>query len=254
MFDIILSRRMVRRGNGDRVSVEVEQRVEHPDVVARRRAKEVGRALAADIPGVRVASSTGGFLTLEPGRPVALHGEPGSGCTRIGLSLLAETARQAPVVAVDVRGWISPLAAWDAGIPPGRFVVVRADHTTWSGVVGSLMDGIRAAYVEVPAGTPDTVLRRIVATARAKRVGLALRPLRGRIPAGLAHLALDVQGVEWVDPPEGHGHLRTRTVRAHASGKGVSGIERVIEVEDNGTDAVRVVAGLAAAPARRSAG
>lgn len=236
------------------MSVEVEQRVEHPDVTARRQAQEVGRSLAAEIPGVRMTSSTRGLLSLEPGRPVVLHGEPGSGLTRIGLSLLAETARQAPVVAVDVRGWISPLAAWDAGIAPGRFVVVRADHTTWSSVVGSLMDGIRAAYVEVPAGTPDTVLRRVVATARAKRVGLALRPLRGRVPAGIGHLVLDVEGIDWADLPAGHGHLRTRTVRAHASGKGVSGIERVIEVEDDGTDAVRVVAGLAAPTVRRSAG
>lgn len=236
------------------VSVEVEQRVEHPDVAARRRAKEVGRSLAAEIPGVRMASLVGGLLSLEAGKPVALHGPPGSGLTRIGLSLLVETARQAPVVAVDVRGWVSPLVAWDAGIPPGRFVVVRADHTTWSSVVGSLMDGIRAAYVEVPVGTPDTVLRRVVATARAKRVGLALRPLRGRLPAGLAHLVLDIEGIEWADLPAGHGHLGSRTVRLRASGKGVSGIERVIEVEDDGTDALRVVAGMAAAQARRSAG
>lgn len=236
------------------MSVEVEQRVVHPDVAARRRAAEVGRSLAADLPGVRMASSSGGLLVLEPGRPVALHGPPGSGLTRIGLSLLAETARQAPVVAVDVRGWVSPLAAWDAGIPPGRFVVVRADHGTWTSVVGSLMDGIRAAYVEVPEGIPDTVLRRIVATARAKRVGLALRPLRGTVPTGLAHLALAIEGVDWAGVPHGHGHLGARTVRLRASGKGVSGIERVIEVEDDGTDPVRVVAGLATASARRSAG
>lgn len=238
------------------MAVEVEQRVEgpHPDVAARQRVREVGRALAADLPGMRIAASSGGLLSLAPGRPVALHGPPGSGLTRIGLSLLAETARQAPVVAVDVRGWVSPAAAWEVGIPPGRFVVVRADLATWSSVVGSLMDGIRAAYVEVPEGIPDGVVRRIVATARAKRVGLVLRPLRGRVPAGLAHLLLEAEGVVWADAPRGHGHLAGRTIRLRASGKGVSGIERIVEVEDDGTDALRMVARMAATQARRSAG
>jgi hypothetical protein len=43
-------------------------------------------------------------------------------------------------------------------------------------------------------------------------------------------------------------------LRMEASGKGALGMNRLIEVRDDGSDVVRVVADVAAAPVRRAAG
>ena len=51
----------------------------------------------------------------EPGRVLGLVGPPGSGLTRLGLSLLADPARRGPVAVVDVRGWLCPPAAGRPG-------------------------------------------------------------------------------------------------------------------------------------------
>ena len=186
---------------------------------------------------------------------MALHGPPGSGLTRVGLGLLADAARQAPVVAVDVRGWISPLAAWEVGIAPERFVVVRdvSEHL-WPTVLGALVDGVRAVYAEVPAGTPAVVVRRVAATVRARRVGLVLRPLRGEVPAGVAHLVVDADDVSWSGVGAGVGHLSGRSIALRARGKAVAGIERTIEVDDHGAHPVHLVGRMAAPAARRTAG
>ncbi len=194
------------------------------------------------------------MFVLSPGRTVGLHGAPGSGLTRLGLAMLVEASLQAPVVAVDTRGWMSPLAAWEVGIRPERFVVVRPDHTTWAQVIGSLMDGVGAVYAEVPRGIPDTVLRRMVAMARKQRVGLILRPLHGHLPAGLTHLTVEAMGIEWEGAGRGHGHIRRRSLRVVASGKAAAGAERTIEIEDDGTHTLRVVGRVASAAARRTAG
>ena len=66
-----------------------------------------------------------GLLALEPGRVVGLTGPVGTGMTRLGLSLMAETARRGPVAFVDARGWFCPLSAWESGIEPERLAVVR---------------------------------------------------------------------------------------------------------------------------------
>lgn len=238
------------------MALDVERRDggTHPDVAERVHKTAVRRDLATLIHAPRLRGDGGGLLVLTPGRAVGLHGMPGSGLTRLGLAMLVEASLQAPVVAVDVRGWISPLAAWEVGIRPGRFVVVRPDLTTWAQVVGSLMDGIGAVYAEIPRGIPDSVLRRVVAVARRQRVGLILRPLHGYLPSGLVHLSLEAEAIEWEGAGQGHGHLRRRSLRVTVSGKGASGIERMIEVEDDGTNPVRVVGRMAAAAVRRTAG
>ena len=51
-------------------------------------------------------------LSVQTGRVIGLVGAPGMGLTRVGLSLLAEPSRIAPVAYVDVRGWFHPPAAW----------------------------------------------------------------------------------------------------------------------------------------------
>lgn len=213
------------------------------------------RALAErlDRPELRTADDR--LLTLQPGQVVALHGDPGSGLTRVGLALLADVARQAPVVAVDVRGWISPLGAWEVGIPPERFVLVRdVDAAHWPQVLGALLDGVKAVYAELPAGVPAPVVRRAAAAARARRVGLVLRPLRGTIPAGVAHLTLESVDVHWEGAGPGVGHLGERRLGLRAAGKAVAGTERHLRLDDDGTHPLHLVGRMAPATPRRTAG
>jgi hypothetical protein len=194
-----------------------------------------------------------GLLAAAPGRVMGLEGPPGYGVTRLGLSMLS--AHPGTVAVVDVRGWLSPLAAAEAGVRLEGLVVVRCpDKSRWAQVTAALLEGLGAVYAEVPVGINDQLLRRLGALARARRAALLLRPLRGALPSGLAHLRLQGEAVEWEGTGVGHGRLGRRRLLLRAGGKGVGGVERRIEVEDDGTDAVRVVPGLAAAPPRRAAG
>lgn len=187
---------------------------------------------------------TGGneVLTLQPGRVTELTGDPGTGLTRLGMRLLATHSHTASVVAVDTRGWLSPLAAWEAGVIAERLVIVRCDDPVlWPKVVAALLEGVRAVYVEVPGRARERDLRRLGALARARRVAVAMRSMGTGLPIGLAHLRLRALGVTWEGADRGHGRLKKRRLVLEASGKGVAGVTRRFEVEDDGTDAVRVV-------------
>ncbi len=83
---------------------------------------------------------------------------------------------------------------------------------------------------------------------------MLLRPLGGELPAGVAHLRFRAVGVTWEGPTAGHGRLVGRRLTLEAAGKGAAGIEQLIEVEDDGEDAVRLVSRLAAPPVGRAAG
>ena len=96
-------------------------------------------------------------------------------------------------------------------------------------------------------------MRRLAALARSRRSALLLRPLSGDLPAGVTYVRLRGREVVWEGPDAGHGRLTDRRLMLEASGKGMFGIERVIEVEDDGTDAVHMVSRLATAPAGRAA-
>lgn len=194
-------------------------------------------------------------LAAEPGRVVGLVGPAGFGLTRLGLAMLAHPSGAGRVAVIDVRGWLSPEAAWEVGIEPDRLVVVRCDDLSlWPRVAAALVEGLPAVYAEVPVGVTDAVLRRLGALARSRRSALLLRPVRGGLPSGLAHLHLDAREVAWAGVERGHGRLGRRRLSLLARGRATRGIERTVEVEDDGTHAVRVVSGLAVAPAGRAAG
>lgn len=196
-----------------------------------------------------------GILELSPGRLVEMVGEPGSGLTRLGMRMLAEHSRVAPVVVIDTRGWVSPAAAWEAGIDPERLIVVRCpDPLLWPKVTAALLEGVRALYVEVPARFREQDLRRLAALARARRTAVAMRSAGGGLPGGMAHLRLRAIGVTWEGADMGHGRLGRRRLVLEASGKGVGGISRIIEVEDEGTDALRLVSNVVFDQARRAVG
>ncbi len=197
----------------------------------------------------------GGLLVLQPGRPVELTGQVGFGMTRLGYSMLAAPSQVSPVVAIDVRGWMSPLAAWEVGVVPDQLVVVRcADPSMWPRVAATVFEGVQTVYAEVPPGVSDRDLRRLAALVRARGVRLALRPVRGSLPQGIGFLKLRADGIEWEGVGEGHGRLTKRRLTVEASGKGAAGMNRSIEVEDDGSDLVRVVSDVAPLPARRAVG
>ena len=195
------------------------------------------------------------LLAAQPGRVVAMEGPTGLGLTRLGLTMLASASEKAPVVAVDARSWLCPVAAWEVGVVVDKLTILHCnDRLMWPKVMATLIEGVRTIYAEVPNGIHDQVIRRLAALVRARDTALILRPLEGSLPAGVSYLDVKAVGVEWEGPEAGHGRLRTRRVRLELTGKGVSGMRRRIEVEDDGTHAMRVVSRLAAQAARRAAG
>lgn len=213
--------------------------------------------IAAPAPGL---AGDRDLLDLQPGRITELVGAPGTGLTRLGLKLLALHSRIAPVVALDTRGWISPEAAWETGVLAERLVVVRCDDPLlWPKVTAALLQGVRAMYAEVPSRVRDQDLRRLAALARARRAAVAMRAMGSGLPGGVAYLRLRAVGVTWEGANRGHGKLTKRRLVLEATGKGAAGIARRFEVEDEGTDTVRVVSdvvvdGRSANAARRAVG
>lgn len=195
------------------------------------------------------------LLALQPGRVTGLIGHPGFGLTRLGLTMLASREQYGMVAYLDVRGWLSPPAAWEAGVSPERLVVVRCDDpVSWARVASHLLEGVVAVYAEVPAHIKPAHLHKLVALARSRKTPLVLRPLQGDLPGGMAHLRLEARQVIWEGVDRGHGRLTHRRLVFEASGKAMQGMTRLIEVEDDGTNAMRLVSGLAAAPPGRAAG
>jgi hypothetical protein len=179
--------------------------------------------MAEPVATTTVTDGEGGLPALEPGRVVGLEGPPGTGLTRLGFTLLAVPALTTPVVALDVRGWLSPLAAWEAGVPPDRLVVVRCpDRSLWPQVTAALLEGMGAVFAEVPPGVGEQQLRRLTALNRARRGALVLRPLQGELPPGISSLRLRVSaGAKWEGVDQGRGRLRTGHLRIDIAGKGI---------------------------------
>jgi len=199
-------------------------------------------------------TDVGSILQLGPGQIAGLSGVPGSGLTRVGLSLIAPYASMGSVAYLDVRGWMNPAAAWELGIDPDRLVVVRnGDVVTWGSVVATLLSGVKGVYAEVPNGVRETVIRNLAAKARANRTPLVLRPLSGVVPSGVANLRLEAREVSWEGTDAGHGQLLRRRTVLEASGKSARGIQRTIEIEDDGTNDLRVVPDMGIAATRRLA-
>jgi len=159
---------------------------------------------------------------LSPGKIVGLEGPAGWGLTRLGLSLLAAPSQVGTVVVIDVRGWFSPLAAWQVGVNRHRLVVVRcAERRLWARVTAAVLEGVAAVYAEIPAGVGENDLRRLAALTRARKAGLVLRPLRGSLPPWITHMRVRGNGVDWTGPDQGHGRLLQRQLSMEISGKSI---------------------------------
>lgn len=224
-----------------------------------------------------LGGQTNDFLTLQPGRITELVGLSGSGLTRLGLGLLAKPSLEGSVVVIDTRGWISPEAAWEAGVEAESLVVVRCNEIPlWTKVTAAILEGVPALYAEVPVGVKDQELRRLAALARARKTLVAFRPLGVGLPSGVSHLRLRALGVTWEGADQGHGKLTRRRLLLEASGKGAAGTTQRFEAEDGGrkivmkaedggrniltraedegTNTLRVVSDVVVDPARRAAG
>jgi hypothetical protein len=192
---------------------------------------------------------------LLPGQVGVLAGDPGLGMTRLGLVRLSNYAGAGAVAYLDVRGWLSPLAAWEVGIEPDRLVIARCGEVVlWGKAVAALLDGATAVLAEVPAGAKDASIRKLAALARNRGTTLLLRPLKQALPAGIAHLTLEARETAWSGAVAGHGRIERRRTRLTASGKAMQGMTRTIEMEDDGSNTLRVVPGVAAAEIRSVAG
>ena len=193
--------------------------------------------------------------SLGPGQVGVLAGDAGLGMTRLGLVLLSDHARTGSVAYLDVRGWLSPLAAWEVGIEPDRLVIARCrDVVRWGKAVAALLDGAAAVLAEVPAGAKDASIRKLAALARNRGTPLLLRPLDRAVPTGVAHLTLEARETSWSGAVDGHGRINRRRTLLMASGKAMRGMTRTIEMEDDGSNTLRVVSGVAAAETRSVAG
>ncbi|MEN8233313.1 MAG: hypothetical protein ABFR89_00135 [Actinomycetota bacterium] len=192
---------------------------------------------------------------IGPGQVAVLSGDPGLGMTRLGLILLSEHTRAGPVAYLDVRGWLSPLAAWEVGIEPDRLVIARCSEVTqWGRATATLLDGASAVLAEVPARVKEASIRRLAALARNRGTPLLLRPLGHTALSGVAHLTLAARDTSWSGTDEGHGRIERRTIQITASGKAMRGMTRTIEMEDDGSNTLRVVSGVAAAKTGSAAG
>jgi hypothetical protein len=91
------------------------------------------------------------------------------------------------------------------------------------------------------------------------------------LPDGVSHLRLRAIGITWEGADHGHGRLKRRRLLLEASGRGVAGMKRRLEVDDGdrrvmaevddrevesdeGTNTLRVVSDVVVDPARRATG
>lgn len=106
-------------------------------------------------------------------------------------------------------------AAADAGLDPGRLVLIADPGRNWPQVVASLLDGFDIVLLR-PAEQPPAQLRRKLEAA-ARRYGSVLL-VAGDWPGAQARLV--VTDEEWTGIGAGYGRLHARKVRVVASGRG----------------------------------
>jgi hypothetical protein len=115
----------------------------------------------------------------------------------------------AGVPAVGVR------AAVDAGLDPGRLVLISDPGRSWPQVIASLLDGFDIVLLRLAEQPPAQLRRKLEAAAR--RYGSVLL-VAGDWPG--AQVRLLVAEEEWTGIGAGHGRLRARKVYVVASGRG----------------------------------
>ncbi len=106
-------------------------------------------------------------------------------------------------------------AAAEAGLDPGRLVLVADPGRGWPQVVASLLDGFDIVLLRPPERPPAQMRRKLEAAAR--RFGSVLL-VAGDWPG--AHARVQVTDEEWIGIGAGYGRLRARKAQVVASGRG----------------------------------
>jgi hypothetical protein len=160
-----------------------------------------GLLAAGGVQRGHVVATTGGgllFLALAAAASAA-----GAWCAAVGLP------------ALGVR------AAVDAGLDPGRLLLVPEPGGNWPQVVASLLDGCDVVLLCPPARPAAQLRRKLEAAAR--RFGSALL-VAGEWEGAQARLLVADQ--EWAGIGAGHGRLRARRARVVAEGRGAGARSR----------------------------
>jgi hypothetical protein len=113
-------------------------------------------------------------------------------------------------------------AAAEAGLDPGRLVLVAEPGPGWPQVAASLLDGFDIVLLQPPE-PPGAQLRRKLEAA-ARRYGSVLL-VAGDDWQG-AHSHLQIAEEEWTGIGAGHGRLRARKAQVVASGRGAGELPR----------------------------
>ena len=138
------------------------------------------------------------------------------------LALVAGASAAGAWCAVAGLPSLGVAAAVDAGLDPGRMLLIADPGPGWPQVVASLLDGCELMLLRPPDRPPALVRRRLEATVR--RFGGVL------VVAGEwdgAQTRLLVARQEWTGIGTGHGRLRARRVQVVADGRGAAARPRV---------------------------
>jgi hypothetical protein len=135
----------------------------------------------------------------------------------LGLALAAGASAAGAWCAVVGLPQLGVAAAADAGLDPGRMLLIADPGPGWPQVVASLLDGCELVLLRPPDRPSAQLRRRLEATVR--RFGGVL------VVAGEwdgAQTRLLVANQEWVGIGAGHGRLRARRAQVVADGRGAA--------------------------------
>jgi hypothetical protein len=166
-----------------------------------------GEGVLPVLPALRELLPSGGL----PRGSVVTSGDWGL----LSLALAAEASATGAWCAITGVPALGVRAAADAGLDPGRLVLVAEPGQSWPQVVASLLDGFDIVLLRLAEQPPAQLRRKLEAAAR--RYGSVLL-VAGDWPG--AQVRLLVTDEEWTGIGAGYGRLRARKVRVVASGRG----------------------------------
>ena len=135
----------------------------------------------------------------------------------LSLALVAGAVADGAWCAVVGVPAVGMRAAAEAGVDPGRVLLVAEPGPRWPQVVASLLDGFDVVLLCPPDPPPAQLRRKLEAAAR--RYGSVL-VVAGDWPGAQSRLL--VTSAEWTGIGTGHGRLRARRVLVVADGRGAA--------------------------------